>query len=313
MPVHPQVAALLAETPSPYRDPDAIPSVAEARAQEEAVRGSRPVPAGVTVEEVEIRGPAGVLPGRVYRPAADLSLGTILWIRGGGWIVGSLASDCVAPHLALASGCAVVSFEYRLAPEHPFPAAPEDCYAALCWAAEHATELGGHDGPVGVGGESAGGNLTAAVTLMARERGGPAIAQQVLLVPAVARHFDGLSRRDPEQSAEAGPRALEWIWQLYLANEADGANPFASPLDAESLAGLPPALVITAEYDVVRDEGAAYARRLREEGVPVEHRHFEGMSHGFAAWPDKIDAAQECLDLMGAAFRRALAPSAAEA
>jgi acetyl esterase len=312
MPLHPQVAAVLGEIPNRYRDPNVVLTVADARAQEQAAWGSVPVPQGVAVEQVELSRPAGALPGRVYRPTAQPPLGTILWIRGGGFITGSLHTDRMAPPLTLASGCAVVSVEYRLAPEHPFPAALEDCYAALRWTAEHAAELGGHDAPVAIGGESAGGNLAAGITLLARERGGPAIAQQVLLVPVVARHFDGLSRRDPEQSAEAAPHAIEWIWQLYLADEpeAASANPLASPLDAESLAGLPPALVITAEYDVLRDEGAAYARRLQEDGVPVEHRLFEGMSHGFAGWLGKVDAAQECLDLMGAALRRALAPEA---
>jgi acetyl esterase len=307
MPLHPQAAALLAEKSPPFRDPDWVPSVAEARSWEEAARGDVPVPPGVAFEDVEIPGHAGTLPGRVYRPTQHAPLGTILWIRGGGFIVGSLACDRIAPPLAQSSGCAVVSFEYRLAPEHRFPAAPDDCYAALCWTAEHAADLGGHDGPVGVAGESAGGNLAAAVALMARERGGPAIAQQVLLVPVVARHFDGPSRRDPAQSAGAAPHLVDWFWQQYLADEADGANPLVSPLVAESLAGLPPALVITAEYDLLRDEGAAYAQRLRDEGVPTEHRLFEGMPHDFTGWPERIDAAQECLDLMGATFRRALA------
>jgi acetyl esterase len=308
MPLHPQVAAMLAETPNPYRDPDVPLTVEDERAREARVRNSASVPPpGVEVEAIELTGAEGSLPGRVYRPSRGSPLGTVLWIRGGGFIVGSLDADVLAPPLALASGCAVVSFEYRLAPEHPFPAAPEDCYAALCWAAEHAAELSGLDGPVAVGGESAGGNLAAVVTLMARERGGPAIAQQVLLVPAVARHFDGLSRRDPEQSVDAAPHAIEWMWRQYLADEADAVNPFASPLHAESLVGLPPALVITAEYDVLRDEGEAYARRLEQDGVSVEHCRFDGMSHSFPGWLGEVDAAQECLELMGAAFRRALA------
>jgi acetyl esterase len=225
----------------------------------------------------------------------------MLWIRGGGFVTGSLDTDFVAAPLARTSGCAVVSFEYRLAPEHPFPAALEDCYSALSWATEHASELGGDAGPIALGGESAGGNLAAAAALMARDRDGPKIALQVLLYPMIARVFDGLSRRDPKLAAIARTEAIDWFWQQYLGDR-DGSDPFACPLRAARLAGLPPALVITAEYDVLRDEGEAYAERLEREGVAVQLRRYDGMHHGFADSSGVIDAADECIQLVARAL-----------
>jgi len=315
MPLHPQAAAVVSQLPSDWRDLDAIESmtVARARRMAESSVGADAIalPSGVAVEDVEVPGAAGPLRARVYRPGTGAPVGTVLWIRGGGFVVGSLETDVVSAPLALASGCAVVSIEYRLAPEHPFPAGLEDCYAALRWASEHASKLGGYTGRVAVGGESAGGNLAAAVALMARDRGGLLPVLQVLLYPMTARVFDGASRRDPEIGATARAEAMEWFWRQYLGDR-DGADALACPLDAPTLAGLPPALVITAEYDVLRDEGEAYAHRLERDGVPVELRRCDGMHHGFANSPTVIDAAGECIELMGAAFRRALSPRATD-
>jgi acetyl esterase len=192
-----------------------------------------------------------------------------------------------------------------VAPEHPFRAGLEDCYAALRWPTDHAATLGGHDGPVAVGGESAGGNLAAAVALMARDRGGPEIALQVLLVPMTARHFDGGSRHDPAVSLTAPPAALEWLWRHYLG-EREEVDALVSPLDAETLAGLPPAVIVTAEYDVLRDEAEAYAARLEREGVPVELRRYDGMHHDFAGCTGVIEAADECMAYMAGAVRGAV-------
>jgi acetyl esterase len=189
--------------------------------------------------------------------------------------------------------------EYRLAPEHPFPAGLEDCYAALGWVAERAQELGGRVDRVAVGGDSAGGNLAAAVSLMARDRGGPELALQVLLYPMTARVFDGSSRHDPAVSPSAPPEAIEWMWRRYLGEEDVTTDALFSPLDAETLTGLPPALVVTAEYDLLRDEGEAYAQRLEREGVPVELRRYDGMFHGFTDFSGVIDAADDCIAVMG--------------
>ena len=308
MPLHPRLAELLAQGPNPWLDLDAIASMTAAKARAwaagtgaEAATVAHP---GVAVEEVELPGGAGPLRGRVHRPTAEEPRGTLLWIRGGGFVLGSLASDWMPGPLAAACGCAVVALDYRLAPEHPYPCALEDCCAALSWVAEHAAQFGG-DG-IAVGGESAGGNLAAAVALAARERGGPPIALQALLWPMLARTFEGGSRHDPELGALARPEAIEWLWEQYLG-ERDGSDPLACPLEAQTLAGLPPAVVVTAEYDVLRDEAEAYAERLARDGVAVRLRRYDGMVHGFPEWGwGVVDAAQECLDYVGAAVRSAL-------
>ena len=310
MPLHPQAAAVLAQmAPIVWRDVGAINAMTAAKARaweaDATAQDEIGLPPGVAVEETAVPGAAGPLRARVYRPSKGAPIGTVLWIRGGGFVLGSLETDRIAAPLALASGCAVVSFEYRLAPEHPFPAAIDDCDAVLRWVAEHAPALGGRAGRIAVGGDSAGGNLAAALALIARDRGGPELALQVLLYPMIARRFDGASRRDPEMAALARAEANEWFWQQYLGDR-DGSDPRACPLCAETLAGLPPALVLTAEYDVLRDEGEAYAERLERAGVPVEVRRFAGMHHAFAESPGLIDAADECIALMGAEFRRAL-------
>ncbi|HET7121122.1 MAG TPA: alpha/beta hydrolase [Solirubrobacterales bacterium] len=311
MPLDPQAAAVLAEVPSEWTDPEAIAAltVADVRAlagEPGAEVEPFPLPEGVEVEKVVIEGGPAPLPGRVYRPSEDAEPGTVLWIRGGGFcVIGHLEQDVVSPLLARESGRAVVTFDYRLTPEHPFPAPAEDAFAALRWVAANAQRLGGSP-RIAIGGDSAGGNLAAAATLMAREQGGPEAVLQLLVYPMTARRFDGASPHDPEAGVLAHPEMIEWLWREYLAG-ADGADPLASPLDAETLAGLPPALVITAEYDVLRDEGEAYAARLAAEGVAVESRRYEGMPHGFVEWPGEVDAAAECLRRMGAAFAAALA------
>jgi acetyl esterase len=309
VPLHPQAAAVLAQTEPVWRDNDSINAMTAAKARawaaETMAQSEIGLPRGVVAEEIEVPGAAGLLHARVHRPSDAPAVGTVVWIRGGGFVLGSLESDRIAAPLALASGCAVVSFEYRLAPEHPFPAAIDDCDAVVRWVAEHASGFAVHRSPIAVGGDSAGGNLAAAVALMARDRGGPELGLQVLLYPMIARHFDGPSRRDPEMAALARAEANEWFWQQYLGDR-DGSDPRACPLCAETLAGLPSALVVTAEYDVLRDEGEAYAEWLEREGVPVQIRRFDGMHHGFADSPDVIDAAGECVAFMGAAFRSAL-------
>jgi acetyl esterase len=311
MPMHPQAEAVLRKVPRIWFDLDSM-TVAKARAMrvDKAVGSGDSRLSGVDVEDVELPGADGPLRGRVYRPSESEPAGALLWIHGGGFIVGTLDTETVPAPLALASGCTVVAVEYRLAPEHPFPAGLEDCWAALGWVAEHAQALGGDAGRIAVGGDSAGGNLAAAVSLMARDRGGPQLALQVLLYPMTARVFDGGSRHDPTVSPTAPPEAINWLWRHYLGAEDVATSPLFSPLDAETLAGLPPALVITAEYDVLRDEGEAYAQRLEREGVPVELRHYEGMFHGFANYPGVIDAADDCIHVMGTALRKAVALAA---
>jgi acetyl esterase/lipase len=307
MPLNPQARAELAELPSTWRDLEAIESMTaeRARALEQNAKGAPAAPPGVAVEELLVAGATGPLRARAHRPASGATVGTVLWMHGGGFVAGSPAMERVPGPLSLASDCAIVSIEYRLAPEHPFPAALEDCHAALLWIGENEDAFGA---PIAVAGESAGANLAAATTLMARELGGPGIAAQALLVPALAPDFDGPSRRAPEVGAFARPEAIDWIWDQYLGGQPR-KDPLASPLEAASLSGLPPAVIVTAEYDVLRDEGEEYARRLRLAGVPVSARRYDGVYHGFAE-SATLDAAADCVAFAGAALRSALTASA---
>jgi acetyl esterase len=197
-----------------------------------------------------------------------------------------------------------MSVDYRLAPEQKYPAAVEDAYAAVCWAAEHGRELGGDPSRLAVLGDSAGGNLSAVVALMARERGGPKIALQVLVYPVTNHSYDTDSYRRLEAGYFLTKGKMAWYWGHYLPNEAAGREPYASPLRAESLEGLPPALVITAEYDPLRDEGEAFARRLREAGVPVTYTCYSGALHGFFNRPD-FDLCWEAVDETANALKAA--------
>ncbi|HEY7596999.1 MAG TPA: alpha/beta hydrolase [Actinophytocola sp.] len=262
-------------------------------------------PPGVATEDLTIPGAAGPLRGRVYRPATGPVDGVVLWLHGGGFVLGSIDTEQSHGPLALASRCAVVSVDYRSAPEAGFPAAVWDTYATLCWVGENAKELSGHANRVVLGGESAGGNLAAVAALLARDEGGPEVALQVLLYPMTARTFDGPSRHDPAVSPLWPPAAIEWVWRQYLGDD-DGSSPLASPLYADSLAGLPPALVLTAEYDLLRDEGEAYADRLAAEGVPVRRRRYAGMPHGFVEWTGVLAGADECIHDMGRSIRAAI-------
>jgi acetyl esterase len=199
----------------------------------------------------------------------------------------------------------IVSVEYRLAPEHKFPAAPEDCYAATKWVAENAAALNVDPARIGVGGTSAGGTLATVVAMMARDRGGPHVAFQLLVYPATTTTMTTPSQREfAEDNYYVLSRAdMEWFWGHYLASEADSKNPYACPANAVTLRGLPSALVITAEFDPLRDEGEAYAARLREEAVPSVLKRYEGVTHGFFGWPAQLDKAKAAIAEAGSALR----------
>jgi acetyl esterase len=241
-----------------------------------------PAPAMGRVEDHEVAVDGGTIPVRVLVPRQG-ARAVIVFFHGGGWVIGSIdESDTMARKLAERTSSAVVLVDYRLAPEHRYPTAVDDSYAALEWAAERLLDItDGRDAPLVVAGDSAGGNLAAVMALRARDRNGPRIDLQVLVYPVTDADFDGPSYVDPENQLILTRDAMIWFWDHYVPDAARRAEPDASPLRAATLAGLPPAVVLTAEHDVLRDEGEAYAARLAAEGVPVDVRRHAGQMHGF--------------------------------
>jgi acetyl esterase len=238
----------------------------------------------------------------------------LLYLAGGGWVLGSLDSvDPLCRRLANAASCAVVSIDYRRAPENPFPAGLDDCYAAARWIAEHGAQHGLDASRLAVGGTSAGGNLAAAVAHLARERGGPPLALQLLVYPPLDHRAATPSMRRRAEPPFFGPEDVAWCWSHYLADPAHGKSTLASPLRASDLRGLPPALAITAGLDPLRDEAELYAARLHEAGVPTQLVRFDGVMHGFFSLSDELDAAAEAQELAASALRRAFEASLADA
>ena len=260
------------------------------------------------VENRTVPGPAGQIPVRIYTPVGTAPFPVLVYFHGGGWVIGNLDThDGICRSLANRVGCLVVSVDYRLAPEHRFPAAPEDCYAATRWLAEHAGSLGGDKGRIAVGGDSAGGNLAAVVALMARDRGGPKLAFQLLVYPATDTDFETRSYRENSEGYFLTRADMVWFWNHYAPRDEDRRNPYAAPLRAASLRGLPPALVITAEFDPLCDDGNAYAARLREDGVPVRLSQQDGLIHGFFQMGAVIDRGRASVDEASRALKDAFA------
>lgn len=260
------------------------------------------------VEDRMIPGPGGRMPVRIYTPEGPMPFPVLVYFHGGGWVLGDLEThDATCRSLANAAGCMVTAVDYRLAPEHKFPIAAEDCYAATKWAVLNAAALGGDPTRIAVGGDSAGGNLAAAVAQMASDRGAPSLVFQLLIYPVTNYAFDTESYRTNADGYLLTKDAMVWFWNHYLQNENDGQNPYASPLRGQHLRNLPPALVITAEYDPLRDEGADYAAKLREAGVLVTHTDYKGMIHGFFSMTNVVDQAKQAINEAGAALKAAFA------
>jgi acetyl esterase len=265
------------------------------------------------VENRTVPGPDGDVPIRVFVPEAAGPLPILVHYHGGGWVIGSVdGSENLCRAMANLTPCIVVSVEYRLAPETRFPGGLEDCYAATRWVAEHGAELGGDPTRLAVGGESAGGNLAAAVALLARERGGPNISFQLLVYPVSDANFETSSYVEMAEGYGLTLDGMQYFWELYLEDEEDRANPLAAVLQAD-LAGLPPALVITAEYDPLRDEGDALAEKLKAAGVPVERVSYPGQIHGFFNVGTMMQTGDTAVEAAARSLAAALAPAAVAA
>lgn len=314
MPLHPQVEALIAQMAAQGAPAPESMTVAQNRAMLAELAGLSGEPEDVArTEDTTAPGPGGDIPIRVYVPAGEgprgeSALPTLVYYHGGGWVVGDIEShDGLCRALANRSGCVVASVDYRLAPEHRFPAAVDDAYAATVWAAEKIGDFGGDGTRLAVGGDSAGANLAAVVAQQAKSRGGPRISYQLLVYPATDRHDDSPSMHENVAGPLLSRAWIEWFLGCYLNSPDEGQDVRVSPGRAEDLSGLPPALVVTAEYDPLRDQGAAYAGRLREAGVEAEYLPCPGMIHGFFQMGGVLDTARETVDHAAGALRRALA------
>ena len=273
---------------------------------------STPTPPEIgAVKNLTADGPGGPIPLRVYRPAglaSGASLPALVYFHGGGWVIGDLDThDVQCRQVTAEAGITVVAVDYRLAPEHKFPAAVDDAWAATRWVVSHASELGVDGRRIAVAGDSAGGNLAAVVALLARDAAdGPAIALQVLVYPVTDLSSESKSYNDFAEGYMLTRDSMRWFKNHYLKSAGDAEDWRASPIRAKSLAGLPPALVVTAGFDPLRDEGAAYAARLTEAGVRVDYVCYGGMIHGFVPMGRLIDTGNRAISHVAASLRQVL-------
>ena len=313
MPLHPQVTALVeAMAVNPDAKPTHEQTPKEARAAYRALAAMfGPVPKVAGIEQQTIPGPDREIPIRIYRPAGVGPFGVLVFYHGGGWVIGDLEThDRECRLLCNGAGCLVVSVDYRLAPEHPFPAAVDDGFAALQWIGRNAAQFDGDSRRIAVGGDSVGGNLSAVMTLLARDQGGPRLCYQLLVYPAVdARSGETYRSRVQNKDAPFLPlAAIDYFTRLYLGEKAAGSrleDVRVSPLLADSHRDLPPALVVTAEFDPLRDEGERYARALEAAKVPVRLHRYDGMPHAFFQLSPVLDAGRQLIDEASAALREA--------
>jgi acetyl esterase len=307
----PQMKAVLDQAAAAGGKPFHQMTPAEARQAIDAMFAAfsgTPVDVG-RVEDRKIAGPAGQIPVRTYTPRGTGPFGALVYFHGGGWVIGNLEThDATCRQLTAGAGCVTVSVDYRLAPEHKFPAGPEDCYAATKWVSDNASLLNVEPNRLADGGDSAGGNLAACVALMTRDRGGPKLAFQLLIYPATdcadntpsQREFANVSRDYLLSRAD-----MEWFWGHYLGPD-DRRNPVACPALAKSFANLPPAFIITAEVDPLRDEGEAYAEALRGAGVNAKLKRYNGVCHGFFSMASMIDKGRQAVSDSCAQLRSAI-------
>lgn len=311
MALDPQVEALLAQMANTPMTPLNQLRVEQARRQMATATAGLGKPQDVlAVEDTQIKVDDGHITLRIYR-STDEPRPAIVYFHGGGWVLGSIDThDAYCRALANEAQAAVVSVEYRMAPEHVYPVAAEDCYAATKWVSENADEIGAQVGRLAVAGDSAGGNLAAAVALMARDRGGPEIDLQVLIYPITDHDVDTPSYRDFADGYMLTRDSMIWFWDHYCPDVEQRNQPYASPLRAADLHNLPPALVQTAGYDPLCSEGDDYANKLADAGVTVVHTCYEGMIHGFTRRFEGLDKASTALKEFAAAYREFVAPQA---
>jgi acetyl esterase len=302
MPVDPQVQTVLEQLQALQ-----FPGFSEMEVdQARAIIGQLQTEAPEPVAFVEDRVAAGEIPVRLYRPEGSEPPPLVVYFHGGGWTIGSLDThDGLCRSLANRSGCAVLAVDYRLGPEHRFPAAVDDAMAATRWAADHAEELGVEPGRLGVAGDSAGGNLAAVVSLLARDAGGPRISHQLLVYPVTDLTRDWPSYQENGEGYFLTVRDMVWFEGHYVRSPVDRKDWRLSPAVAASHADLPPAMVVTAEYDPLRDQGEAYGEVLRAAGVPVTVVRYPGMIHGFLGIA-VLDGAGRAMEEIGAELRAAL-------
>lgn len=306
MPLDPSLEPLL-EGFAPFMtlDWDTVDPVMARQMSETGFPGMEEV-AMTAIQDLRIPTSDGEIDARLYRPTDEQNAPVILFFHGGGWVLGTVDNyDGFARVLARDAGCAVISVGYRLAPEHPYPAAPNDCYAALEWVAANAENLGLDGSRIAVTGDSAGGNLSTAVCVMARDRCGPVLRHQGLFYPVTDHRCDSESYRENDRYLLT-PSMMRWYWKHYTGNRPTAEVPLAAPAHYEDLEGLPPATVVTAEYDPLRDEGEAYGLALARAGVPTEIMRAAGMVHGYATMIGVVPAAETAVAYMARRLSQAL-------
>lgn len=309
MPLDPTIQMLVDQMRQADRRPMSEGSVEAAREAYLMLSAISGAPADLaSITDIEVPGPSGSIPVRVYTPEAEEGpLPLVVYLHGGGFTIGSIEThDLPCQQLSDRSGCIVASVDYRLAPEHPFPAAIDDSWAATAWLAAHAGELGADPKALAVAGDSAGGNLAAVVTHLAADAGSPHIAFQLLIYPAVDARMSYPSIKENGDIPFLSEDSMQWFWTNYSGGQDIALDPKASPLERTDLSGLPPAMVITAEFDALRDEGEAYAERLAAAGVQTDQRRYGGMPHAFFQMGGLVEPARLAMADAAEALRRAL-------